>query len=57
MNKIVMIHYVSCPIQMLTATLFAGYKCIGVQMLLGTLLPTDKCVGGQMSIKNLPFLR
>ena len=39
---------VSCPNQMLAATLFAGYKCIGVQMLLATLLATNKCVGGQI---------
>ena len=43
---------VSCPNQMLAATLFAGYKCIGVQMLLATLLATNKCVGGQMLIKS-----
>ena len=48
---------VSCPNQMLAATLFAGYKCIGVQMLLATLLATNKCVGGQMLVKNLPFRR
>jgi len=33
---------------MLTATLFAGYKCTGEQMLLATLLATNKWVGGQM---------
>ena len=43
---------VSCPNQMLAATLFAGYKCIGVQMLLGALPPTNKCVGGQMYKKS-----
>lgn len=41
--------------QMLAATLFAGYKCIGVQMLLATLLATNKCVGGQMLIKIYLF--
>lgn len=46
---------VSCPNQMLAATLFAGYKCIGVQMLLATLLATNKCVGGQMLIKIYLF--
>ena len=48
MNIIIEIQKVSCPNQMLAATLFAGYKCIGVQMLLATLLATNKCVGGQM---------
>ena len=43
---------VSCPNQMLAATLFAGYKYIGVQMLLTTLLATNKCVGGQMLIRS-----
>ena len=43
---------VSCPNQMLAATLFAGYKYIGVQILLATLLATNKCVGGQMLIKS-----
>ena len=46
---------VSCPNQMLAATLFAGYKCIGVQMLLATLLATNKCVDGQMLIKIYLF--
>ena len=46
---------VSCLNQMLAATLFAGYKCIGVQMLLGALPPTNKCVGGQMLIKIYLF--
>lgn len=46
---------VSCPNQMLAATLFAEYKCIGVQMLLGALPPTNKCVGGQMLIKIYLF--
>lgn len=46
---------VSCPNQMLAATLFAWYKCIGVQMLLATLLATNKCVGGQMLIKIYLF--
>ena len=41
--------------QMLAATLFAGYTCIGVQMLLATLLATNKCVGGQMLIKIYLF--
>ena len=36
---------------MLTATLFAKYKCIGEKMLLANPLATNKCVGGQ--IKNL----
>ena len=52
MNIIIEIQNVSCPNQMLAATLFAGYKCIGVQMLLATLLATNKCVGGQMLIKS-----
>ena len=43
---------VSSPNQMLAATLFAGYKCIGGQMLLGALPPTNKCVGGQMYKKS-----
>ena len=38
--------------QMLAATLFAGYKCIGEQMLLGALPPTNKWVGGQMYKKS-----
>lgn len=37
---------------MLTATLFAEYKCIGAQMVLGALHPTNKCVGGQMYKKS-----
>ncbi len=52
MNIIIEIQNVSCPNQMLAATLFAGYKCIGVQMLLGALPPTDKYVGGQMYKKS-----
>lgn len=53
MNIIIKIRdLVSCPNQMLAATLFAGYKCIGVQMLLATLLATNKCVGGQMLKKS-----
>ena len=52
MNIIIEIQNVSCPNQMLAATLFAGYKCIGVQMLLATLLATNKCVGGQMLKKS-----
>ncbi len=55
MNIIIEILNVSCPNQMLTATLFAEYKCIGVQMLLATLLATNKCVGGQMLIKIYLF--
>lgn len=51
MNIIIEIHDVSCPNQMLTATLLAKYKCTGEQMLLATLLATNKCVGGQMLIK------
>lgn len=53
MNIIIKIRdLVSCPNQMLAATLFAGYKYIGVQMLLATLLATNKCVGGQMLKKS-----
>lgn len=55
MNIIIEIQNVSCPNQMLAATLFAGDKCIGVQMLLATLLATNKCVGGQMLIKIYLF--
>ena len=55
MNIIIEIQKVSWPNQMLAATLFAGYKCIGVQMLLATLLATNKCVGGQMLIKIYLF--
>lgn len=55
MNIIIEIQNVSCPNQMLAATLFAGYKCIGVQMLLGALPPTNKCVGVQMLIKIYLF--
>ncbi len=55
MNIIIEIQNVSCPNQMLAATLFAGYKCIGAQMLLATLLATNKCVGGQMLVKIYLF--
>ena len=40
---------------MLTATLFAKYKCIGEKMLLANPLATNKCVGGQMLIKIYLF--
>ena len=37
---------------MLTATLFAVYKCIGVRMLAATLPARYKCVDGQMVRKS-----
>lgn len=47
MNIIIKIQNVSCPNQMLAATLFAGYKCIGVQMLIKIYL-----FGGRFFVRN-----